>query len=567
MKHKAAILCASCAVVAGKSLLFLPIDDRFTTRDAFLHMAPLATEFTTVLTPPPVLLSHAATPAPLNNLTTWVVANMPLADVAVVSMEMYVYGGLVASRKSNMSATEAIARASDLYGLLSAAHASKPSFRSYVGATVMRIPSYNTPPTDFEDPAYWALYGRDLAEFSFLSSEAKVTGNASYESQAQHFRSLVPEDVVSDWLWRRSRNANVTASLLGLLPPKPVSPVSQWPANTAVPALYITLDDAQEFGFDVDEANATKAQAESMGLLGPVVKVYPGADEVALVMLARAVSDARKLTGILPPIKLGVAFRNLSTSTSIPSYESQPMLATVLANAEAAGLQAEVLPASSAALPSTPPAGWDAALLVNNYDTATQQEAATQPAAGAAPGSGYGGFSTALCGWASAVPVAVADTRFCNGADIALVSELLAYARCPPLQGMPRFAYAGWNTDGNTLGTAIANAALLSMAPWPLSQAEQQANARFNTLRLVEDRWWQSDLRQTANAWIAQTNNQTQYSLADDLPFYEALAGWPLAAATDAVSAAFSTNITLLQAYFPWNRTFEIGLVTPSTTD
>ena len=49
---------------------------------------------------------------------------------------------------------------------------------------------------------------------------------------------------------------------------------------------------------------------------------------------------------------------------------------------------------------------------------------------------------------------------------------------------MSTFAYAGWNTDGNTLGTVLANTVLLTL--FGTNAAATRQNTYFNTLRLVE---------------------------------------------------------------------------------
>jgi len=571
------VLAAALSVVAAQDkvrVVYLPIDERFTTRTALINLAGVASGLAVLDTPPIELLSQKAEPAPLDALTSWTAAALDGADAAVISLEMFVYGGLVSSRRSNMSEATATARAGALFELLAEQRARNPLFRSYVGAVVMRIPSYNTPAQDFEDPWYWAVHGRDLFEFSFLSSLAAVTGNATIRAEAQRYRSLVPPSVVNDWLWRRSRNANVTASFLARVPGRPAAPLPPlWPASSAFPALFVTLDDAAQYGFDVDEANATRAQAAAKGLLGPVVRVYPGADEVGLVTFARVLSDAARLAGQPAPL-VGLSFRNASSASLIPNYESQPMLATALDNLAAAGANVAPWNGSAATLPPHgAPAGWEALVLVSNFDAEPQQEAPLQPEGGTQPpNGGFAGLQGPLCGWE--VPVAVADTRLSNGADAALVAWLLrtASASCPAaLSGMRRFAYAGWNTDGNTLGTSVANAVLLALArrggaaaradgPAPPVPAPAAANAYFNTLRLVEDRWWQAGYRASIRAWLAGTPNQTDYDLGDDLPFYAQWAGWPLAGAARTVSDAFGTGVALRRAFFPWNRTFEIGL-------
>ncbi len=91
-----AALLTIASAATNLTVLFLPLDERFTTRFAFLNLAEV-TPFT-VLTPPMSLLPQRKVPAPLDALLEWVDSNMAAADVAVISSEMFLYGGLIASR-------------------------------------------------------------------------------------------------------------------------------------------------------------------------------------------------------------------------------------------------------------------------------------------------------------------------------------------------------------------------------------------------------------------------------------------------------------------------------------
>jgi hypothetical protein len=88
-------------------------------------------------------------------------------------------------------------------------------------------------------------------------------------------------------------------------------------------------------------------------------------------------------------------------------------------------------------------------------------------------------------------PVAVADVAYCNGADPALVRALQRERLFSRLHG-----YAGWNTAGNTIGTAVAHgiARLLS----PQTPRSETAHRLFLFERLLDDYAYQSIVRQQA---------------------------------------------------------------------
>lgn len=76
-------------------LVYFPIDERFATRGMFLNLAA-ATPFD-VVSPPPELICSLKQPADTDRLAQWLEQNLPNASVAVISIEMALYGGLVRS--------------------------------------------------------------------------------------------------------------------------------------------------------------------------------------------------------------------------------------------------------------------------------------------------------------------------------------------------------------------------------------------------------------------------------------------------------------------------------------
>jgi hypothetical protein len=86
----------------------------------------------------------------LGNVTLvfdWLEQNLPMADAAVVSLELALYGGLINSRISNDSFPVIFDRLSHLSSLLASAR-----IPVFITTVVMRIPSYDG---DFEEP--WCL--------------------------------------------------------------------------------------------------------------------------------------------------------------------------------------------------------------------------------------------------------------------------------------------------------------------------------------------------------------------------------------------------------------------------
>ena len=196
---------ASCLQVA-----YLPLDERFTTRNAFLNLAGV-TPFN-VITPDLSIIPSQRIPANSTALTLWTSSAFNTSDAFVMSLEMYLYGGLIGSRISNQSQSSVLDRVQDLISFKS----NNPNVRIYAGSVVMRIPGYNTVPCT-EDNWYWYSYGTDLFTYSYYTSKYAQTHNSSDLEAAQAAEAKIPASIVKDFLWRRSRNFNVSLELLNIL--------------------------------------------------------------------------------------------------------------------------------------------------------------------------------------------------------------------------------------------------------------------------------------------------------------------------------------------------------------
>lgn len=603
-------------IVSCLQVAYLPLDERFTTRNAFLNLAGV-TPFN-VITPDLSIIPSQRIPANSTALTLWTSSAFNTSDTFVMSLEMYLYGGLIGSRISNQSQSSVLDRVQDLISFKS----NNPNVRIYAGSVVMRIPGYNTVPCT-EDNWYWYSYGTDLFTYSYYTSKYAQTHNSSDLEAAQAAEAKIPASIVKDFLWRRSRNFNVSLELLNIL--------SGFPSFFET--FYITQDDNALYGFNIDEANALRSRADELGLLGTKVLIYPGADEVGLTMLAKMSVDtiseaAGQVKGSVVPFD--VVFRKPDNTSLylVPNYEGQPMLLTLLDQIQAAGAYSSLSPSRTNSPPvwqngAEPPI--HAVLLVNNFgtDEFPQKEAPNQSTNGRSTAD-YSMFTSFICGNVNATSsvVSMADNRYSNGADVVAVKyleELAGSSACiapsPTTNskglGLDRTAFAGWNTDGNTLGTAISNLVLLSLfgdfGPYSNGKApgrklmetvnrlaiarrrenrngksEQEetsidlnipstvssaslsssaSNAYFNILRIIEDDHYQANIRQLLATYADQVNNEGSDGLGMDLVFYERFVFKVLGSRLTEVATTFGgLNLQLSRTYFPWNRTFEIGL-------
>jgi hypothetical protein len=495
----------------------------------------------------------------------------------------------------------------------------------------MRIPSYNE---DVEEPWYWAYYGATLFQFSYYLGKYDALHNASDLATAETYAKQVPQPIVDEFLWRRSRNHNVTLALLNLqikhqkqqhkqprerehlkqqeeqhqhqhqqhqqqqhndedlsrgqlhgrVARRRINKETEANVNTMQPTsrasndndsdqtnffanIYITLDDNALYGLNIEEAEQLRNFTTAQGLDSSVF-IYPGADEVGLTMLSKMCVDAAAAAGaITAPLDINVLYRDDSAKQYVPACEGQPMDLTVHQQiAAAGGLFQPLSPSASTLSPSSAnsvdsnnnnknSSGSNSGsnrssssssssnknddeddnlastdntstlvLLVNNFSTEEQIGADQQPWR---PPSDFDVFlplinqatSRSSPGAGQSLILGFADNRYLNGGDIALVQWLLGFATGNATNralNITEYAYAGWNTNGNTLGTVIANVILLALygtseSAMPLDATAQApaaavaaaslisgmedtvalANAHFTLLRLVEDLHYQ----------------------------------------------------------------------------
>ena len=106
MIYLAIVLLLSTAY-AG-SLLFVPLDERFTTRVAFENLALLTPYELNSL--PDRYLPSLKQAAPPNDIVNWFNTELGNAEGSVLSIEMLLYGGLIQSRISNDTTEQVMAR-------------------------------------------------------------------------------------------------------------------------------------------------------------------------------------------------------------------------------------------------------------------------------------------------------------------------------------------------------------------------------------------------------------------------------------------------------------------------
>ena len=143
----------------------------------------------------------------------------------------------------------------------------------------------------------------------------------------------------------------------------------------------------------------------------------------------------------------------------------------------------------------------------------------------------------------------VADAAYPNGADPALVEALFEQVDVSRLA-----AYGAWNTAGNTIGVALAQACASRLA----ASAEQaSAQQRFLLHRFLEDWGYQQVVRREAHQWLQDT-----YCLDEVEPTVEAecvaFITSGLRRCLDQIPRFDGFGLKENSVWLPWGRLFEV---------
>lgn len=475
-------------------ILLVPLDERPVSLELPGLVGAIAGA--RIVGPPAAARPAIRTAGDLSVLTDWLEREAQDADAAVVSLEGLGFGGLIPSRIGSETVDRVLERWAVLRRL---------SIPVYASAVIPRSPDSDDA---FEEPEYWADWGPQLHRLS------TALGSGAGEPATD-----VPADVRGDWLARRLRQHTLGHAALGMV------------ADGTIDRLVIGVDDAVPASLSFEAQAQLAAWVRRLGLEERAV-VGPGADETAAVLTARLVADR---AGVAP--RVGIRCSAPDGLARIAPYETGPVGATAHGQLRAAGATATDSAADGVLVLHAPHGSGDWAVAP---PASTDREAAARTA------------DLVRDELAAGRAVAVADVAQPNGADPALLRALLGGDLFERLDG-----FAGWNTAGNTIGTAAASL-VAALAGRAMGSYDARAADRLRRLRLIEDAAYMSVARARLRSELGSRPDRHDH-IADAGPASERLAALLNEALTE-LGASDLATIGSSQVGFPWARSFEIAL-------
>jgi Protein of unknown function (DUF4127) len=486
------------------AIVFVPIDDRPVTAQLPVMLGRIAG--VPVHAPPRALLGRYIDAGRSDALIAWLnneAAYRRPSDF-VLSTDMLAYGGLIASRIPGAAYADAYSRLREIV------HLRREYPRAWIGAfgTIMRLAPTGVPtgtPFFAADPTW--EYLQQYANLHDPPSPGEAV-------TAQQLRRQIGDATLAAYLATRGRNLAVDRLLLKMT------------ADGTIDRLVLGQDDAGPVGLHVSEVRLLQSDLASLEL-GERVSIEPGADELAMALVAHALAAAAHWQP-----RIAVRY-----STPDGAAFQDPIEFAPIANA----VNALIRVGGGVAADDRP----DIVLYVRVPHTTAAQDDAFEAAMNA--------------DIAANRSVALADLSF-----LASYEDQAAFARriLASGTGAKLDAYSSWNTNANTVGTALAEA-IAAGAGRKMKTYDGLAHRTFTFVRFLDDYAFHDEVRPDINATL------TAQGIADHT-LLEPTTARSIEQRTRALLWSYAPqilaqldpgyHIAAMTITLPWDRTFETNI-------
>ncbi|HEX3466015.1 MAG TPA: DUF4127 family protein [Candidatus Elarobacter sp.] len=495
------------------TFVVVPLDDRPVTAQLPRLLGAIAG--VDVEEPPRRMLGHYLTPGDAPGILRWLRDEAPRdARAYVVSQDMAVYGGLVASRIPGVTRADAYTRLQDL----AAIRASRPNASFAVFGTVMRLAPTGVP--RLGAAANFPFAGGDvwgpIQQYANLPDPPQTDEQRAFAAKLR--AQLGP--ALDAYLETRARDRDVDLFAL------------RTAAEGGFDRIVLGQDDAGPVGLHLRDLAALRGFA-ARWLPPSRASIEPGADELGMVLVSAALA---REAAIVPRVR--VTYSRPDGGSVNDPLEFAPIATTV----------GDVI-RSCGGVAAADGRRADIELFVRVAGTSAPDESA------------FAGAITHDLITPGSPLVAIADLTFLATDDYAqqrlLTDELLDRG----LAGRVA-AFASWNTVANTVGTALPEAIAVA-AGRKLRTYDARAHATFTFMRYVDDVAFHTAVRPRLNTDLSAQGVSDHTYLTPDVAQRTASedrallwpAGLDLLARIEPQMRDAGFTITL-----PWDRTFETEL-------
>ncbi len=453
-------LCAAKGPALRPRILFIPLDARPPCLKMTEKMGLIGNA--DIVSPPLEMLGNLHDPGKSREISSWMLKqDLKSFDAAIIVLDMVAYGGLVASRSFLIESPEALARIEVLKEIRKRA----PKLKIYGQNVIMRL----APSADGKNEAY-----REK-----LHTWAKISPDTDEKTKAEVLKleQEIPAKALADYKLARLRNFKTNLKAIDFV------------KNGFVDYLILSQDDATPKGVHLVDRQNLITEVNRLGL-GEKIAVQPGADEVSMLLLARALN---KHFNYSPKIK--AVYSSEQLRGKVMPFEDRPLNVTVSHHIKSTGSQ-EVQSEN------------EADLLFYVFPSRHEAGVAEKFA---------GEIEQKIKAGKRVIVADIDPIGDVQGGDTGFTKALEKRNLFSELSG-----YASWNTAGNTIGTALPHGVVFSLAETKLLKDKSIAGAVwtaqnwFMINRVMDDYYYHNLVRAKANAFLTGTNRKSSSSLMSD---------------------------------------------------
>ena len=405
-----------------------------------------------------------------------------------------------------------------------------PKAKLYVCSTVQRISDSNE---NQEEKEYWKDYGKLIHEYSYLLDKNKLISLDDYKNgnvekilesneKLNELKKQIPNEVLIDYLTGRIRNLNVNKYLIDLV------------RNNIIDFLVISSDDSSSHGFNVIEKTILKEYIDES--LKEKIIMYPGADESVSVLTGRMINEVENFTP-----KFSVIYSEESKQDKvITMYEGIELKETIKHQIKALGgnIVKNIDEANVVLYIHTSDEEQEDQYLNAIYNKKTKKIHQNI-------------IEKDIKMIQSLIErnknVALIDSAYANGGNHEF---MLALSKNLDIKNL--CSYAGWNTTGNSIGTAIAHSSIRFISKKQNSHLHEKLHYKFLFERFFDDWFYQGYKRLEFIKKEGFPLNKEQLQILKE-ELFEFINTF--------ISDKYKDLFDLEHIHFPWNRAFETEVI------
>lgn len=455
---------------------------------------------TKLITPSVSILSKKKSSADLDEIEKFVLNDNEEIDYLILSMDMFLYGGLLPSRLHLKNLDQLKIKLNLLVKLKQL----YPHIKIYGFSTIMRTPKYNS---SDEEPEYYEQFGLDIFTKKYFEDKIEQNISLTKEEQLKLNSINIPIEFEQDYQNRRTINLNVNIEIIKLL------------KDGIFEYLIYPQDDSAPFGYTrIDQEKVYQSLAN---IDHNLFSVHPGADEVALTLLSRIYNKHFSLNR-----KIFIKYSNEKFQNMIPKYEDRELIKTLNLHLKAAGVESitNIAEATHILYYNVP--------LTDSMSESVEQDYNEEK-------------KLDLSVLESDKEIFILDNCYSNGGDLSFVKQLNKMGFLNKISG-----YSAWNTNANALGTILC---MISLS----DEISTIKRDNFINERLIEDLFYQSITRKVISDNILSIIDLNYFNLKNKQEKIVELE-------SSMLSFYFENTLNKKCPKFkhshPWNRMFEIDI-------